>query len=77
MRDVSDELGALRKRLTEAEAYLDRTGLAARLAGLEEEAARPGLWDDPDAARSVTTELARVKDDLDLLEGLDRRVSDA
>ena len=77
MRDFSDDLGALAKRLTEAERYLDLAGRRARLAELEEEASRAGLWDDPDRARIVTTELSRVKDDVDELEGLRRRLSDA
>src|SRR5438094_1732088 len=77
MRDFSDDLDALAKRLTEAERYLDLAGRRARLAELEEEASRPGLWDDPDRARIVTTELSRVKDDVDELEGLRRRLSDA
>src|SRR5438309_7439429 len=77
MRDFSDDLGALAKRLTEAERYLDLAGRRARLAELEEEASRAGLWDDPDTARIVTTELSRVKDDVDELEGLRRRLSDA
>src|SRR5437870_3818658 len=77
MRDFSDDLGALAKRLTEAERYLDLAGRRGRLAELEEEASRAGLWDDPDRARIVTTELSRVKDDVDELEGLRRRLSDA
>ena len=77
MRDFTAELGALRKRLTEAERYLDLEGRRARLAQLEEQASQPGLWDDPDAARALTTELARVKDDVDLLDGIARQLSDA
>ena len=34
------------------------------------------MWDDPDAARTVTGELARVKDDVDELDSLERRLSD-
>ncbi|MHB8670906.1 MAG: peptide chain release factor 2 [Acidimicrobiales bacterium] len=77
MRDVSDDLAGFRKRLGEAEAYLGVEDLRARLAQLEEAASRPNLWDDPDAARAVTTELSGVKDDLDLLDGIGRRLSDA
>src|SRR5205085_4507426 len=44
---------------------------------LEQEASKPDLWDDPDAARRVTTELSRVKSDVDELTALDARVSDA
>jgi peptide chain release factor 2 len=77
MRDLTDDLSALRKRLSEAEAYLDLGGRRARAAELEEQASRPDLWDDPDAARRVTTELSRVREDVDLLEGLEQRLSDA
>jgi peptide chain release factor 2 len=76
MRDFGEELRALRKRLGEAEGYLDLGGRRARVATLEAEATKPDLWDDPDAARRVTTELARVKDDVDLLDGLGARLSD-
>ena len=77
MRDFSDDLAALAKRLAEAERYLDLAGRRKRLAELEEDASRAGLWDDPDRARIVTTELSRVKDDVDELEGLRRQLSDA
>src|SRR4029079_10204764 len=77
MRDFTDDLTALRKRLTEAEVYLDVEGRRARLRELEEQAAAPGLWDDQDAARRVNTELSRAGEDVELLDGLERRVSDA
>ena len=77
MRDLTDDLRALRQRLTDAERYLDLEGLRKRLGELEAEASKPGLWDDADAARRVTTELAQVKDDVDELEGLAARLSDA
>jgi peptide chain release factor 2 len=77
LQDFSDELRALRHRLSDAERYLDLEGLRKRLAELESEASRPDLWDDADAARKVTTELSRVKADVDELEGIGSRVSDA
>src|SRR5438128_604268 len=77
MHDFSDDLGALAKRLAEADRYLDLAGRHARLAELEAEASRADLWDDPDRARVVTTELSRVKEDVDELEGLRRQLSDA
>jgi len=77
MRDFTDDLRALRKRLSEAEAYLDVEGMRARQAELTTRAGAPDLWDDPDAARRVNTELSRVSDDIGMIEGLERRVSDA
>ncbi|MHB8682436.1 MAG: peptide chain release factor 2 [Acidimicrobiales bacterium] len=76
-RDHRSELADLRSRLTEAEQYLGLARLRTRQGELESEASRPDLWDDADHARSVTTELGRVTDDIGLLEDLDRRMSDA
>ena len=77
MQDFADDLRALRQRLTDAERYLDLEGLQKRSAALESEASRPDLWGDADAARKVTTELSRVKGDVDELEGIGTRLSDA
>jgi len=76
VRDFSEELAALRRRVTDAHAYLRIDDARARLAALEEQAARPDLWDDPEKARAVTTEMARVRDDVTLVDDLDSRVSD-
>lgn len=70
MRDLTDELAALRRRLDEAEGYLKVSELRARQPQLETEASRPDLWDDPDKARQVTTELTAVNDDLALVDSL-------
>ncbi len=76
MQDFAAELADLRRRLDDAKEYLRIDGARARLAELEKEASDPALWDDPDAARRVTTELSRVKDDVDRVDGLERRLSD-
>ncbi len=76
-RDFNAELGALGSRLAEAERYLGLGPLEARRSELEAEAARPGLWDDPDRARAVTKELGRVSSDLDQLAGLRSSLDDA
>ncbi len=75
--DVAAELERLGDRLAEAEQYLDLDGLRTRRAELEKQAAKPDLWDDPDRARAVTTELGRVSDDVDRLDGLRARLEDA
>ncbi len=76
MRDHSDALAGLRARLSEMEKTLDLPGRRSRLAELEAKASDPSLWDDPDAARTVTSELSRVKGDVDELDGLEGRLSD-
>ncbi len=75
--DVRALLVALGDRLAEAERYLGRDRLEARRSELEAEASEPGLWDDAEHARTVTTELGRVGEDLALLDGLAARLSDA
>src|SRR5919199_6745276 len=76
MRDFSGEVASLRKRLGELERVLDLVGKRARLGELEVRAAEPGLWEEPETARAVTTEMARLKDDVDLLERLDGQLAD-
>jgi peptide chain release factor 2 len=77
MRDLTDELKALRARLDEAAQYLKVDELRARQPQLEAEASRPDLWDDPDKARRVTSELVAVNDDLAAFEALSGRLDDA
>ena len=77
MRDFTDDLRALRARLDEASGYLKIDELRARRPQLETEASRPDLWDDADRAKRVTGELSAVIDDLDLYDGLLRRLEDA
>ena len=76
MRDFSDRLAEIRRRISDARTYLRVDDALARIAELEAQASEPGLWDDPDRARALTPELARARDDVDLVEGLERRVSD-
>ncbi len=77
MKDFSDELADLRRRLSEAERDLDLVAKRDRLTKLEELAADPELWNDPDKARAVTTEMARARDDVDLLGRMSGQLSDA
>jgi peptide chain release factor 2 len=76
MRDFSEDLADLGRRVRDAHGYLRVDEARARLAELEEQAADPGLWGDPDRGRAVTSELARVRDDIGLMQGLEQRVSD-
>ncbi|MGH9080468.1 MAG: peptide chain release factor 2 [Acidimicrobiales bacterium] len=76
-RDFPAALAALRGRFSEAERLFDIDGLTERRARLEKEASEPGLWDDPDHGREVTTQLGRVNEDIDQLAGLGGQLSDA
>ncbi|HEY3095988.1 MAG TPA: peptide chain release factor 2 [Acidimicrobiia bacterium] len=76
MRDYTEPLADLRRRVDDARAYLQIDAARARLAELEQEASRPDLWNDQEQARKVTTELARVRDDIELTDGLEERLSE-
>ncbi len=75
--DLPVALAALGERLDEAGRFLGVDRLAERRVELEKEASEPGLWDDADHARAVTTELGRVSEDLELDAELSARLSDA
>ena len=75
--DIPETLTSLAERLAEAEHILGRDHLLERRTDLEKAASEPGLWDDPDHAREVTTELGRVTEDLEQLGALAGQLSDA
>jgi peptide chain release factor 2 len=75
--DIRAAIASTTDRLREAEHFLGLDHLEKRRAELEAEASAPGLWDDADNARRVTTELGRVSEDIDMLAALAERLSDA
>ena len=77
MRDYSDDLKELRRRLGEAHGYLKIDTNRARLVELEHEVARPDLWDDQDEAKKINTEYANVKTDIDQFDSLAGELEDA
>jgi len=76
MRDFSDDLTELRRRVDGARGYLKVDVARARVEELEVEVARPDLWDDQDVARKVNTELAQLQEDVTMVEQLEGSVSD-
>lgn len=77
MRDFSDDLADLRRRINEARVYLRIDELLLARPQLETEASRPDLWDDPDLARKVNGELSACTEDLELFDQLSSRIDDA
>jgi peptide chain release factor 2 len=77
MRDFSDDLKAMRARVTEAFSYLKIDSNRARLQELEAEVARPDLWDDQEFAKKVNGEYANVKSDIDTYDKLAADCEDA
>jgi peptide chain release factor 2 len=75
--DIPAALAALAVRLDEARGLLGMDKLLERRTELEKAASEPGLWDDADHARQVTTELGRANEDIDHFNDLAERLSDA
>jgi peptide chain release factor 2 len=77
VRDFSDDLKELRRRVEEAHRYLRIDDTQERLAELEAEVQRPDLWDDQERAKQVNTAYARARDDVAAYADLARQLEDA
>jgi peptide chain release factor 2 len=77
LRSAQATLEDLQTRWDAAREYLKIDAGRARQAVVGELAADPNLWDDPDNARTVTTELGRLANDLDSFDALRRSLDDA
>ena len=76
MRDFSNDLNDLRRRVDEAAVYLKVAAGKERMAELEVDVARPDLWDDQDNAKKVNAEYANLKTDLEDFRQLASSVED-
>jgi peptide chain release factor 2 len=76
MRDFSDDLAELRRRIAGAQSYLKIDDARVRVAELEVEVSEPDLWDDQDRAKRVNSELAQLNEDVALVDQLEGTVSD-
>lgn len=76
MRDFTQDIRDIQRRLAEAENYLSIDDNRERFAVLEHEIAEPGLWDDQDRAKRLTAEYANTKDDLEAYDELTERTAD-
>jgi peptide chain release factor 2 len=76
VRDFSEDLVDLARRVADAHRYLKIDDARTRLVELEKEASAPDLWDDQDRAQRVTSEMANVRRDVELVDELDARLDD-
>ena len=76
MRDFTDDIRDLVRRVGEASTYLHIPEGRDRLIELEAEISRPDLWDDAEKAKAVNAEYAGVKDDVDTYSQIVDAVSD-
>ncbi len=74
--DVSEELKSLSSTMGSIEAVLDLDKLRAEIAVLEEQAAAPSLWDDPEAAQKITSKLSHLQAEVRKTEALRSRIDD-
>ncbi|MFJ6792260.1 peptide chain release factor 2 [Streptomyces angustmyceticus] len=74
--DVSEELKSLSSTMGSIEAVLNLDKMRADVAVLEEQAAAPSLWDDPENAQKITSRLSYLQGQLRKAEDLRGRVDD-
>ncbi|MEU5163491.1 peptide chain release factor 2 [Streptomyces sp. NPDC020875] len=74
--DVSEELKSLSATMGSIESVLDLDRIRADIAVLEEQAAAPSLWDDPEAAQKITSRLSHLQAELRKAEHLRGRIDD-
>lgn len=74
--DVSEALKSLTSTLESVEAVLDLGAMRSEIAALEEQAAAPTLWDDPERAQQVTSRLSLLQAQVRKVEELRSRIDD-
>ncbi|QNQ89823.1 peptide chain release factor 2 [Corynebacterium poyangense] len=74
--EISSSIDDIGTTLTTIEKVMNPGEMADRVRELEAQAADPSLWDDPDHAQQVTTELSNVQSRLKKLRNLRQRLDD-
>lgn len=75
-RDFAVEIAELSKTLSGIEAVLDVKKLREQALTLEVKAGEPDLWNDPENAQKVTSELSRVQTLINRITSLRKRLDD-
>ncbi|HEU5474883.1 MAG TPA: peptide chain release factor 2 [Actinophytocola sp.] len=74
--DVAADLNALSATLASVEAVMDLDALREQIGKLEDQAAQPNLWDDPEHAQQVTSQLSHKQGELRKVSDLRQRLDD-
>ena len=74
--DFASEIQSLRTTMASVREVTDLSALEAQIADLEQQAAAPDLWDDPDSAQVVTSALSRANHERDRILAMDARIDD-
>lgn len=72
-----EQIAALKVRLQEVRRYLTIDLKRHQQAELEHESAKPGFWDDPQAAQAVMTRIAGLRDDIQAYDAAVAQLGDA
>lgn len=74
--DFSQAIADARAKYDSIAQALDVERMKAQIAELEQQAAEPGLWDDPDHAQQVTSKLSAAQAQLKRLNSATQRIDD-
>ncbi|WOO97909.1 peptide chain release factor 2 [Micrococcus terreus] len=74
--DFSASIAELRSTLSSIEQVSDLDKIKADIAELEQQAAAPDLWDDPEAAQKVTSKLSHRQAELNRMAKIESRIDD-
>jgi len=74
--DPAEQISELRSTLKGVQEVLDLDAMRKQIAELEEQAAAPDLWNDPERAQKVTSRLSHLQAELNRVEGLAGRLDD-
>ncbi|MFF4124238.1 peptide chain release factor 2 [Microbispora rosea] len=74
--DPAEEINELSGTLKGIQDVLDLDALRKQIAELEDQAAAPDLWNDPEQAQRVTSRLSHLQAEVNRVDGLGRRLED-
>src|SRR3989344_1930756 len=77
MEDLQRRLKELKDRFQKISRSFDREALRGQIHELEAQTMKEGFWNDQNQARKVSQDLADKQKRLDILENLEKQISDA
>jgi peptide chain release factor 2 len=77
MEQFVSQLKPMKERIDGLMSQLDITGKLQRVESLETEASAPDFWNNPEQARQINQEMARLKDEVTRWQTLAGRINDA
>jgi peptide chain release factor 2 len=77
LSELRERISGLEGRLLELEDFFNLETLKGRADELAKEMSRPGFWEDPEEAKTVSAEFSRVEERVRILSALRTRLVDA